>query len=103
MSDKHSPGPWTFSDSVIDRAILSAKKAIVCDWDLRGRSGPPKQADAILMAAAPELLSALEDLYDEQNGPPLFKYEKSWKASMEQASAAIDKARGCKVTSVPDE
>lgn len=36
-----------------------------------------------------ELREALEALYDEQNGPPLFARERQWKAAMERAKVAL--------------
>ena len=38
-----------------------------------------------------ELLEALENLRDLQNGPPLYKYEGEWNQAMEMADAAIAK------------
>lgn len=36
-----------------------------------------------------ELRAALEALYDEQNGPPLFAREHQWKAAMERARVVL--------------
>lgn len=32
---------------------------------------------------------ALQDLYDEQNGPPLLRHEKSWQAAMDKAEEVL--------------
>ena len=40
------------------------------------------------------LLDALQDLYDEQNGPPLIRDKDSWEKAMEKAKQAIINARG---------
>jgi hypothetical protein len=53
-------------------------------------------ANANLIAAAPELYEALEELLDWQNGVPLDtpKYRKGWGGAVEKAKAALKKARG---------
>jgi len=40
-----------------------------------------------------QLKEVLQSLYDVQNGPPLFKYEKEWNAAMIQAKQALTPAR----------
>ena len=52
-----------------------------------------RHADHYLCAAAPDLLAALEALYDVQNGCPLHKYEAKWNAAMLATVAALGKAR----------
>jgi hypothetical protein len=54
----------------------------------------PNHPDARLMVTAPELLAALSDLMDVQNGPPLITLEKEWRAAMAAAESAIAKATG---------
>ena len=41
----------------------------------------------------PALLEALEELYAEQNGPPLIQDAAKWEAAMTKAQAAIKAAR----------
>jgi hypothetical protein len=41
-----------------------------------------------------ELVEALRDLLDEQNGPPLLRYEKQWQAAVDAARAALAKWEG---------
>ncbi len=36
-----------------------------------------------------DLLLILRDLHDEQNGPPLIKYEKEWQATMNRAKKLL--------------
>ena len=55
----HTPGPWFWADNVPDapphyRMIVDADGATVCD------PSPIREADARLMAAAPELLAFAE-------------------------------------------
>lgn len=40
------------------------------------------------------LLEALQDLYDEQEGPPLIRRHRQWQAAIDKARAAISKAEG---------
>lgn len=59
----HTPGPWFWADNVPDapphyRMIVDADGATVCD------PSPMGEADARLMAAAPELLAALQAVAD---------------------------------------
>lgn len=105
---KHTPGPWGTDDYgvstrlvVIDRqgnAVPIANGSIEGAWD----DDPEARANAILFAAAPELLEALQaavtyleahrpkgkinDIYHELN-----HYENS---VMQPARAAIQKATG---------
>ena len=39
------------------------------------------------------LKEALQSLYDEQNGPPLIRYQKSWEAAMDKAEQALKGGR----------
>ena len=51
-----------------------------------------------LMAQRDELVEALQSLYDEQNGPPLIRYEKHWNAAMMKAEAALRQAKESKLS-----
>jgi len=52
------------------------------------------QAISQIKALYKPLLDALQDLYDEQNGPPLIRDKDSWEKAMEKAKQAIINARG---------
>lgn len=55
---KHTPGPWTFEAGGHGNCgMIVGKTSVVCDF-----VDDPKEADARLIAAAPELLEALEEL-----------------------------------------
>lgn len=56
-TDQHTPGPWTVSEYMDDGrlGVLSEKNEILC-----AVSVGLKPADAALIAAAPDLLEALE-------------------------------------------
>lgn len=61
MSDtKHKPTPWIYKADGVLHEILDADNNIVCDWDTRGRSTEPSEAQGHLLAAAPELLAVCE-------------------------------------------
>ncbi len=89
---KHTPGPWTFRQAGANWRVYASDGRSFDAGDALYH--PENEANARLIAAAPELLRALEDLVDEQNGPPLIRYEKSWAAAMGKARSAIAKAEG---------
>jgi hypothetical protein len=47
---------------------------------------------ARLISAAPDMHEALQELMDEQNGPPLIRNTATWEAAMAKARAALSKA-----------
>jgi hypothetical protein len=90
---EHTPGPWT------GRTIVG-KLFEITDSDgepvLRVRSGMmPTQPDARLIAAAPDLLAALEALAEQtaMNFPEM-RPDSHHGAILERARAAINKAKG---------
>ena len=100
MGDKHTPGKWevawggyfdgereVFVRRPEDDVAIAAK---IIDPDTEA----PSAANARLIAAAPELLEALERVVDEQDGPPLLSRRAEWHAAVTAARAAIEKARG---------
>jgi hypothetical protein len=40
------------------------------------------------------LEKVLQNLYDEQNGPPLIKYQESWERAMEEARLILEELEG---------
>lgn len=104
MTTKHTPGPWTVSDNHGKRYIEpvgdNAPVAMIC----RGHDDA-YSANANLIAAAPELLEALEDCQTalewaiEQGGGPACEHEAgvcfcNENNALNFARAAIRKARG---------
>ena len=81
---KHTEGSWSFepADGSICGAIV-AKNAFVCDF-----VDDPKPEDALLIAAAPDLLEALELLLGDSAIEGCDEYRKA------KAYAAISKAKG---------
>ena len=104
----HTPGPWQVYKGPMNmdgglnpffRGIVALLKHSGEDDDVcvildRNEEAHDYEANARLIAAAPELIEALQDLVDWQNGPPLPSYVKGWTESMEKATAAIAKATG---------
>lgn len=103
----HTPGPWSVGISYPPRIIApnnrggahSVSVAGVhqpkCDWGLegmarngRGHRNPEVQANARLIAAAPELLAALEEAVN------LLVEHAGAHPSIDDSAAAIAKARG---------
>lgn len=92
----HPPTYWT-SILAPDLSLV----ATVADWNSDYTThmlfqGDAAKADARLIAATPDLLSALKGLLAVQNGPPLLlkRHEAAWTEAMTKAVAAIAKAKG---------
>ena len=99
---KHTPGPWVYRPNKDDNwgVVRSADglpvaQACVGRWSKdfdthRTNKTDPGEANARLIASAPELLAALEFCVDALNTEAGGLY----KAHIEQARAAIAKAKG---------
>lgn len=96
-TSKHTPGPWHLSNLshryVRYRLSTDATGYNICDMDVFG--GPPdeKEANARLIAAAPELLEALEQICNLERRA----FREAWDMLQEVdrlARTAIRKARG---------
>lgn len=91
-SNKHTPGSWKLSD---DKLGVWGNGNIVASCDAIKLDTDSKLANAQLIAAAPELLEALQDItrileafsYTTQLG-------NTQKLRLDKAKAAIAKARG---------
>lgn len=102
MKTTFTPGPWAIQDcTVISKGTLKVHNIEICDPG-RGVDGIGKllpidkrEANAALIAAAPDLLAALEALDQAENGPwdgeEQQRYITSAKA---KCRAAISRARG---------
>jgi hypothetical protein len=72
---KHTPGPWKVKPLGKQLYVESESGAFVCDMQVSDNLGemisPQIQADAALIAAAPEMLKVLKDLltWDDGNLP----------------------------------
>jgi hypothetical protein len=109
MNAKHTPGPWvlftgTDGDGTTEGVSIDEESAywapileerdqegwVICrltSWDLSDRDRDEVRADMALIAAAPELLAALEDLVSTFDVP---MDAQQWA----NARAAISKATG---------
>lgn len=91
MSNGHTPGPWSFRGCEGGWAIdFNEDQEQVVDYVY-------EEADARLIAAAPELLEALEDIandYAERFDMDSQSTNPGMKVVVENARAAIAKARG---------
>ena len=90
---KHTPGPWRVQPAQITPTSKATTFEVVTDeWDVvAGRVGIRKETDATLIASAPDLLEALEDLINQCGKE---QGELYWWIDLEQARAAIAKAKG---------
>ena len=91
---KFTPGPWNYKGSeIISTHEKRGRPVSVVDL-FGAMGGEDSDADAHLIAAAPDLYEALEHLQSVQNGPPLIRFEADWQEAMAKTKAALAKARG---------
>ena len=89
MNATHTPAPWAVgSNGASIKIVDSDGKAIAMVTPRRDRW------NGDLIAAAPELLSALTDLLDQLDGIGIPDWHGAEGLSLEQAHAAIAKAEG---------
>ena len=109
MSNKHTPGPWVIEYldwaqkgyvfiSAEDHGALAQVVWLMEDDELMGRNSPENEANAHLIAAAPELLEALQSfakVMDESCDYPDTSGElQRLCEAANEARAAIAKATG---------
>lgn len=87
----HTPGPWVqFADKGKTVAIMPAGR----DGDICTFSVSPSDADARLMNAAPELLSALREVMEWIDGwDPRFIEDPEWGGTKARIDSALAKAK----------
>lgn len=90
MSGEHTPGPWVV-DPISAWVALPDRDAPICAmlWPTELRSEHETMANARLIAAAPELLQALENMVAVSRSVSGFS-----PMIREQAERMISKARG---------
>jgi len=89
---KHTPGPWEDTGGCIiapvgDRDNVHGE----CDASIFGNTPEEAQANACLIAAAPELLKAIKGLLNAQSYGIA---KEGWNAAAKAALDIIDKAEG---------
>ena len=98
MSTNHTPGPWAIIADVPGHEIGYRAIAAVEDGELAEticNPSPMGAANAALIAAAPDLLAALQALVEEyEPNIKTFALNAPRKARWERAIAAIAKATG---------
>jgi len=89
MKTKHTPGPWSVAETRhgYDTVIRETNSEPIVLAFISGYTKAEGTANSNLIAAAPDLLAALEALLDARKQG---HYHGEW----EEASAAIAKARG---------
>jgi hypothetical protein len=97
---KHTPGPWAvdYSDDgpliYTGELLIASVSGSTEHIEVQGLDEQTTEANASLIAAAPDLLAALEQLLDHGERRNLY-YERGEDAEVVgQARAAIAKARG---------
>jgi hypothetical protein len=91
MTTKHTPGPWGYHVTVDGDAIVAGGGKIrVAEALVRDVSHEDERANARLIAAAPDLLAALEALARSFSAVAYA----AWTPEMHAAVAAIAKAKG---------
>ena len=94
-----SPAPWSvyinnaYHTSWIIRCYKGNQIAQVANYQDKSFD-INAEANAHLISAAPDLLDALENLLEEQNGIPILRREKEYNDAIQKAMEAIVKAKG---------
>jgi hypothetical protein len=94
---KHTPGPWTceVSEESPNGLVLGrAGEDVVAEIQSNGQTATEVMANARLIAAAPELLGALEHMVAVANWSTTIQSEEQFDAMIADAEAAIRKAKG---------
>lgn len=102
---KHTPGPWVLKETCSSFEIkgefkLSKNSFITChQWSDGDYGSTRKQAEAnaLLIAAAPELLEVIKNMValDSSSAQEDCVGRQYWMAAIDNARAAIAKATGC--------
>lgn len=98
MKTEHTPGPWAYAGNGNITTQAAHYGFTVASVDtFTGRSCCPdeeRRANARLIAAAPDMLAALEGLLTNAPAPKSVKQDYHYMVSREAAKRAIAKARG---------
>lgn len=98
MTTSHTPGPWKVFDPMVDGdtyGIDGADGTAVVYYGYRDtEDGIPKKADACLIAAAPDLLLALERITSSYRSLLARRPVRDVDETLAEVDAALAKARG---------
>lgn len=97
----HTPGPWVLEDNDLQRKVFVASRHLgyptyIVSFGQRSNWDAVDEANARLIAAAPELLEALNALLDyspDLDTPSEIEAEK-WVALKEHARSIVAKVKG---------
>lgn len=91
----HTPGPWEIRDS--NMRTIEAPGGSICTPSghcLKGRPDEELEANARLIAAAPDLLEACKQVLDAQVANDQSQWEHLLDEALERIEAAVAKAEG---------
>jgi hypothetical protein len=92
---KHTPGPWKIITSWNDYMVEGPNGEEIIWQDGNYDTPTISLEDACLIAAAPDLLMALNQVMSWiDNWSPEFVYDEEWPADRDKVRAAIAKATG---------
>lgn len=89
---KHTPGPWTFAEKP-DYTLVGPEGHSICTYHVSQKSEAIDLANARLIAAAPELLAALELARDTLSAMHHNDIRVSFNEELDTIDNAIAKAR----------
>ena len=90
MEYKHTPGPWRIEEGKY-YACIRTDAGVIADMRTVGNT-VPNIGNTHLIAAAPDLLEALQRLVEIEDGPGMAVI--GWSEALEAARDAIAKATG---------
>ena len=99
MTDPWTKGPYRVSTANLtnsgQRPVMAGDVRVALVDIPYGGTADDREANARLIAAAPDLVEALADLMAEQNGPPLCdpRHERAWQRAMDNATAVLARVR----------
>ena len=105
MTVQHTPGPWFHAhrkgnDAMFRTEVFSEQHGGIatCDWTPKhcgnGVTATYREANARLIAAAPDLLEALKAVVNDWVAPDDLPFEDGEMPALDAARAAIAKATG---------
>lgn len=103
---KHTPGPWFINDQYAETEIRGPQDsgiliAVMSPWGVAAETPSPQRANARLIESAPDLIGAIEHLFDclpiGDNGARMFptspRHAADLNAALDRGRAAIAKAK----------